>query len=39
VATLYRGVLPFVGLQLVGLGLIFVWPELATWLPTRAYGR
>ncbi|MHA7839303.1 MAG: TRAP transporter large permease [bacterium] len=38
VATLYRGVLPFVGLQLVGLGLIFAWPELATWLPARVYG-
>jgi tripartite ATP-independent transporter DctM subunit len=38
VATLYRGILPFVGLQLVGLGLIFVWPALATWLPARAYG-
>ncbi len=36
--TLYRGVLPFVGLQLVGLALIFVWPEIATWLPSRAYG-
>ncbi len=38
VATLYRGILPFVGLQLLGLALIFVWPELATWLPARAYG-
>ncbi len=36
--TLYRGVLPFVGLQLLGLALIFVWPEIATWLPSRAYG-
>ena len=37
-ATLYRGVLPFVGLQLLGLTLIFIWPEIATWLPNRAYG-
>ena len=36
--TLYRGVLPFVALQLLGLALIFVWPEIATWLPSRAYG-
>ncbi|MBW1882984.1 MAG: TRAP transporter large permease subunit [Deltaproteobacteria bacterium] len=36
--TLYRGVLPFVGLQLLGLTLIFIWPEIATWLPSRAYG-
>jgi tripartite ATP-independent transporter DctM subunit len=38
VRTLYRGVLPFVGLQIVGLALIFIWPALATWLPARAYG-
>ena len=39
VRTLYLGILPFVGLQLVGLALIFLWPELVTWLPARAYGR
>lgn len=39
IRTLYRGVMPFVGLQLVGLAMIFLWPEIATWLPTRAYGR
>lgn len=38
VRTLYVGILPFVGLQLLGLALIFVWPELATWLPAQAYG-
>jgi tripartite ATP-independent transporter DctM subunit len=39
IRTLYRGVMPFVGLQLVGLAMIFLWPEIATWLPTRTYGR
>jgi TRAP-type mannitol/chloroaromatic compound transport system permease large subunit len=29
----YRGVLPFVAIQLVGLGLIVAFPGLATWLP------
>jgi tripartite ATP-independent transporter DctM subunit len=38
VRTLYLGILPFVGLQLLGLALIFLWPELATWLPAQAYG-
>ena len=38
IRTLYVGILPFVGLQLIGLALIFVWPELATWLPAKAYG-
>jgi len=39
VRTLYVGIIPFVGLQLVALALIFAWPELVTWLPARAYGR
>lgn len=39
VRTLYVGILPFVALQLLALALIFVWPELVTWLPARAYGR
>ena len=39
VRTLYVGILPFVALQLVALTLIFLWPELATGLPARVYGR
>ena len=34
---LYRGILPFVALQLVGLVALFAWPELVTWLPAAAY--
>lgn len=37
VATIYRGVVPFVLIQLVGLGLIFVWEDLVLWLPSKAY--
>lgn len=37
VATIYRGVVPFILLQLLGLVLIFVWPELVVWLPSQAY--
>lgn len=29
---IYRGVLPFVFLQLLGLAVIFQWPEIVTWL-------
>lgn len=32
---IYRGVLPFIALQLVGLLLIFQFPALATWLPQQ----
>jgi len=30
---IYRGIIPFVLLQLTGLGLIIAFPELALWLP------
>jgi tripartite ATP-independent transporter DctM subunit len=30
---IYRGVLPFIGLQLVAVGVVFLLPGLATWLP------
>ncbi|MBL6808534.1 MAG: TRAP transporter large permease subunit, partial [Pseudomonadales bacterium] len=38
VQTIYRGVVPFVFLQLLGLALIYRFPALATWLPAQAYG-
>lgn len=34
---IYRGVTPFVMLQLLGLALLFAFPALATWLPSMAY--
>ncbi|MEP3296667.1 MAG: TRAP transporter large permease subunit [Pseudoruegeria sp.] len=36
---IYRGVIPFVLLQLFGLGLVFAFPALTTWLPAVAYGN
>ena len=33
-ATLYRGIVPFVILQILALALVFIFPKLATWLPT-----
>jgi len=35
--TIYRGVIPFILLQLLGLALIFNWEALVTWLPAQAY--
>jgi tripartite ATP-independent transporter DctM subunit len=34
---IYRGVWPFVGLQLLGLAAVYAFPALATWLPESAY--
>jgi TRAP-type mannitol/chloroaromatic compound transport system permease large subunit len=34
-SEVYRGVVPFVGLQLLCVALIWIWPELALWLPSK----
>jgi len=36
-SDIYRGVIPFVGMQIVALVLVFAFPGLATWLP-KAIG-
>ncbi|MEQ8370030.1 MAG: TRAP transporter large permease subunit, partial [Alphaproteobacteria bacterium] len=35
---IYRGVIPFVGLQILAMVLLFLFPELATWLPAQIFG-
>ncbi len=37
VATIYKGVAPFIVLQILGLVIIFNWQSLVTWLPAQAY--
>jgi tripartite ATP-independent transporter DctM subunit len=37
VGTIYRGVVPFIVLQVAGLGVLFAWPAIVTWLPGIAY--
>jgi tripartite ATP-independent transporter DctM subunit len=38
-SAIYRGVIPFVVIQLFALVLLALIPELATWLPSVIYGR
>ena len=35
---IYKGIIPFVCLQLVAMALMFTFPELATWLPRWIYN-
>lgn len=35
---IYRGVVPFIILQLIGLTLIILFPQIVLWLPSVAYG-
>ena len=37
VTDIYRGVAPFIVIQLVALAIVFLVPEIATWLPSVAY--
>jgi tripartite ATP-independent transporter DctM subunit len=38
VRTIYKGVAPFILLQLLAMVMIFFWPQIVTWLPEQAYG-
>ena len=35
---IYRGVIPFIVIQLFVIGMLAYWPSLATWLPESVYG-
>jgi tripartite ATP-independent transporter DctM subunit len=35
---IYRGIIPFVVCQVVGLLLVALYPEMATWLPRKVFG-
>ncbi|GAB3524079.1 TRAP transporter large permease [Photobacterium alginatilyticum] len=35
---IYRGVIPFIMIQLFVIGMLAYWPSLATWLPKVVYG-
>jgi len=39
VRHIYRGVAPFIVLQLIGLTIVFLWHGIVTWLPRQAYGQ
>jgi len=37
-SSIYRGVIPFIVIQVLMLGVLAIWPELATWLPSTIYS-
>ena len=36
---IYKGVMPFIVIQLIMLAILAYWPALATWLPTIIYAE
>lgn len=39
IRMIYKGIIPFVCLQLVGLALLIIWPELVLWAPDTVFGK
>jgi len=37
-SAIYKGVIPFILIQVSMLLALTIWPELATWLPSVIYG-
>lgn len=35
---IYRGVVPFIIIQIIGLSIVFYFESIVTWLPSAAYG-
>jgi tripartite ATP-independent transporter DctM subunit len=38
IKNIYRGIIPFVILQIIAVAIVFSTPEIVTWLPNVAYG-
>jgi tripartite ATP-independent transporter DctM subunit len=38
IQSIYRGIIPFVAMQLLCLALVILFPKLALWLPSATYG-
>jgi tripartite ATP-independent transporter DctM subunit len=36
---IYRGIIPYIVIQIFVLGLVIAFPELATWLPEKVFGN
>ncbi|MCP3176878.1 TRAP transporter large permease subunit [Desulfuromonas sp. KJ2020] len=37
-SDIYKGILPFVLIQVIGLGVMIAFPQIVTWLPTVFFG-
>ena len=38
-SAIYKGVIPFIAIQIFTMALLVFWPKLATWLPNLIYGN
>jgi len=35
---IYKGVLPFIGIQIFAIVMVFIFPSIVTWLPEQVFG-
>lgn len=38
-STIYKGVVPFILIQVLMLVIAYIWPQIITWLPEQVYGQ
>ena len=38
-STIYKGVVPFILIQILLLVIAYIFPGLITWLPEQVYGK
>jgi TRAP-type mannitol/chloroaromatic compound transport system permease large subunit len=36
---IFTGMLPFMGIQIIAMALLYIWPEIGLWLPSILYAR
>jgi TRAP-type mannitol/chloroaromatic compound transport system permease large subunit len=36
---IFAGMMPFMGIQLIALVLLYIFPQIGLWLPSVVYGR
>jgi len=36
---IFAGMMPFMGIQLVALALLYIFPQIGLWLPQMLYAR
>jgi TRAP-type mannitol/chloroaromatic compound transport system permease large subunit len=36
---IFRGMMPFLVIQIIAMAVLYYWPQLALWLPEAIYGR
>jgi TRAP-type mannitol/chloroaromatic compound transport system permease large subunit len=36
---IYKSIVPFVFVMIIGLAIVMIFPQIALWLPNQYYGR